>query len=87
MLLPFVLMFGVLYFLMIRPQQKKMKEQQAMLGALKHGDEVITQSGILGKVAGLTEKVVTLEVDNNVRIKLLKSQVAQIIKGQLPEAN
>src|SRR5690348_14829272 len=57
---PFLLMFGVLYFLVLRPQQKKVKEQQEMLSSLKHGDEIVTASGILGKVTGITEKVVTV---------------------------
>lgn len=83
MLLPMVLMFGIVYFLMIRPQQKKMKEQQSMIQALKDGDEVITTSGILGTVAGMTDKVVTVEVASNVKIKMLKSQISQVVKGHL----
>ena len=80
--LPFVLMFGVIYFLMIRPQQKKMKDQQEMMNALKQGDEVLTNSGILGKITGVTDKVVTVEVADDVRVKMLKSQISQVIKGQ-----
>ncbi len=86
MLVPFGVMFAIMYFLMIRPQQKKMKEQQELLAALKDGDEVLTQSGILGKVAGITDKVITLEVSSNVRVKMLKSQVTQVIKGPIQEA-
>jgi preprotein translocase subunit YajC len=85
MLLPFAAMFAVVYFLMIRPQQKKMKEQTEMLGQLKQGDEVITTSGILGTVRGLTEKVVTLEIADDVKIKILKSQVSQVVKGQIKD--
>ena len=85
MLLPFAAMFGVVYFLMIRPQQKKMKEQQDMLGQLKQGDEVVTTSGILGTITGITEKVATVEIAPNVRIKILKSQISQVVKGQLKE--
>jgi preprotein translocase subunit YajC len=85
MLVPFALMFGVIYFLMIRPQQKKMKEQQAMMSDLKSGDEILTSSGILGKVTGITEKVVTVEVADNVRVKMLKSQVSQVIKGNVKD--
>lgn len=85
MVAPFILMFGVFYFLMIRPQQKRMKEQQEMLASLKHGDEVLTSSGILGKVTGITEKVVTVEVADNVRVKMLKSQVSQVVKGQIKD--
>lgn len=82
---PFILMFVVLYFLVLRPQQKKIKEQQSMLSSLKHGDDVVTASGLLGKVTGITEKVVTLEVADNVRVKMLKSQVSQVVKGQLKD--
>ena len=83
MVLPFVLMFGVLYFLMIRPQQKKMREHQKLLSEIKKGDEVLTNSGFLGKVTGMTEKVVTLELATNVRVKMMKSQVSQVVKGQV----
>jgi preprotein translocase subunit YajC len=85
MLLPFAAMFGVVYFMMIRPQQKKMKEQQDMLGQLKQGDEVVTTSGILGTIRGLTEKVVTIEIDDDVKIKVLKSQVSQVVKGSFKD--
>ena len=78
---PMILMFAVVYFLMIRPQQKKMKEQQDMVSALKEGDEVVTQAGILGKITSVTEKVITLEVARDVRIKVVKSQVSQVLKG------
>ncbi len=81
MLLPFGLMFVVFYFLLIRPQQKKMKDQEKMVTALQKGDDVVTQSGILGKVYGLTDKVIDLEVAQNVRIKILRSQVATVLKG------
>ena len=85
MMVPFALMFGVIYFLMIRPQQKKMKEQQQMMSELKQGDEILTSSGFLGRVTGITEKVVTVEVADNVRVKMLKSQVSQVIKGQVKD--
>ena len=87
MLFPFAMMFGVIYFLMIRPQQKKAKEQKDMIGALKQGDEIITGSGILGTVTSITDKVVTVEVADNVRVKMLKSQVSQVVKGQLKDMN
>lgn len=79
MLVPFAMMFMVIYFLMIRPQQKKMKEQQAMLNALKAGDEVVTTSGMLGKVAGIQEKIVTIEVADRVQVRMLKSQISQVV--------
>jgi preprotein translocase subunit YajC len=82
---PMLLMFGVVYFLMIRPQQKKMKEQQSMLSQLKHGDEVVMTSGLIGKITGITDKVVTLEVDESVRVKMLKSQVSTVLKGPIQD--
>ncbi len=85
MLMPFALMFGVIYFLMIRPQQKKMKEHESMLGTLQHGDEVVTNSGMLGKVTGITDKVVTMEIAPDVRVKMMKSQVSQVLKGQVKD--
>lgn len=85
MLVPFALMFGVVYFLMIRPQQKKLKEHQDLLSKLEHGDEIVTSAGIIGKVTGITDKVVTLEIADNVRIKVMKSQVAQVVKGQIKD--
>ena len=81
MLLPFGLMFMVFYFLLIRPQQKKLKEHDKLVGGLQKGEEVITQSGIIGKIHGVTEKVLTLEVADNVRIRVLKSQIATVLKS------
>ena len=72
---PFVLIFLVMYFLMIRPQKKKMEEEQSFLSKLTHGDEVFTKSGILGKITSITEKVVTLEVENGAKMKVLKSHI------------
>ncbi len=66
----------VYYFIVNRPQQKRLKEHQDLLSALKRGDKVITNSGIFGEVTGVTEKFITLEVSDNVRIRILKSQIA-----------
>lgn len=85
MALPFLIMLGIMYFLMIRPQQKRMKEHQSLLSALKTGDEVITSAGILGTISGMSDKVVTLEVSKNVQLKVLKSQVNQVVKGQIKD--
>lgn len=75
-LIPFAFMMVVLYFLMIRPQARKQKAHLEFLQKLKRGDEVVTSSGILGTVEGLTDTFVTLEIAPNVRIKVLRSQVA-----------
>jgi preprotein translocase subunit YajC len=82
MLLPFALMFAVFYFLMIRPQQKKMKDHETLMTSLQKGEEVITQAGIFGKIHGIADKFITIEVDNNVKIKVLKSQIATVLRGE-----
>jgi preprotein translocase subunit YajC len=85
MALPFVVMLGVMYFLMIRPQQKRMKDHKNLMSELKNGDEVVTNSGIIGTIAGMSEKVVTLEVSKNVQLKILRSQVNQVVKGSIQD--
>lgn len=71
---PFVIIFIIFYFLMIRPQKKKLQEEQAMLNSLQKGDEIFTKSGIIGKIYGLTDKIITLEVEDGNKIKMLRSQ-------------
>lgn len=78
------LIFGVMYFLMIRPQQKKMKAHQAMVGALGKGDEITTNGGILGKIVSLDDSFVTVEIAQNVTIKLQRGAVANVLpKGTI----
>ncbi|MBI4963340.1 MAG: preprotein translocase subunit YajC [Desulfomonile tiedjei] len=74
--LPMVLILGVFYFLLIRPQQKKAKEHRELLQNLKKGDAVITQGGLYGKIAGLSEQVVTLEIADKVRVRVTRASVA-----------
>jgi len=81
MIVPMLLIFSVFYFLIIRPQSKRQKEHQSFLNALKRGDEVVTNSGILGRIEGLTDQFVTLEVADGVRIKMLRNQVAASSKA------
>lgn len=69
------IIFAIFYFLMIRPQQQKAKEHQAMLDALKKGDEVLTAGGIYGKIHSVTDQVVTLEIAQNVRIRVARSRI------------
>ncbi|MGH7772310.1 MAG: preprotein translocase subunit YajC [Candidatus Binatia bacterium] len=80
--IPLILVFVIFYLLLIRPQQKKAKEHREMLGKLKKNDEVMTGGGIYGKVVGLTDTVVTLEVAPNVRIRVHRAQVSTLIKGE-----
>ena len=74
--LPMLFVFGVMYFFMLRPQAKKQKEHQKLLSELKRGDEVVTSGGILGKIDGLTDSFVTLEVSPGVKIRVLRTQIA-----------
>lgn len=83
-MLPLVLMFVVLYFVMIRPQMKKAKEHKAMIEALTKGDEVATAGGILGKVTKLGDGFIDLEVANGVEVHLQRSAVVQVLpKGTI----
>ena len=85
MLVPYIAIFALLYFMVLRPQQKRAQEQKDLISALKEGDEVVTSSGFLGKVAGIADKVITLQLDDKVKVKLLKSQVAQVVKGPIKD--
>ncbi len=83
---PLVLIFVVFYFLLIRPQQQKAKEQRAMLANLKRNDEVITAGGLYGKIVALNDKVITLEIAPNVRVRVDRQQITALAKSQ-PEEN
>ncbi len=85
---PLVLIFGIMYFLMIRPQQKKMKEHRAMVEALRRGDQVVTQGGIYGKVTKVGEDgTVSVEIAKGVEITLVKTAVGQVVSKTEPAAN
>lgn len=81
-LLPLVLLFVVFYFLLIRPQQKKQKQQKAFLESLKKGDEVVTAGGLYGKITGITDTTVTLEIAEKIRVKVLRGSVVDLVKGE-----
>ena len=78
-ILPFILIFVIMYFMVIRPQQKRARDHQNMLGKLKRNDEVMTSGGIYGKVIDLKETVVTLEVAPNVRIRVHRPQISAVL--------
>ena len=83
-MLPLVLMFVVLYFVMIRPQMKRQKEHRAMVDALAKGDEVATTGGILGKVTGLSDGFVQVEISAGVTVQMQRSAVTQVLpKGSV----
>ncbi|MCX5798207.1 MAG: preprotein translocase subunit YajC [Proteobacteria bacterium] len=74
-LLPLVLLFVVFYFLLIRPQQKRAKQQKAYLESLKKGDRVLTSGGLYGTITGITDNEVTLEIAEKVRVKVAKNAI------------
>lgn len=74
-LLFFGALFAIMYFVLIRPQQKQAKDQQTMIASLKKGDEVVTQGGMLGKIFSVADKVVTLEVSPGTKLRVLKSSI------------
>ena len=83
-MLPLVLMFVVLYFVMIRPQMRKQKEAKAMIDALAKGDEVVTVGGMLGKVTKLTDNSLSLEVASGVEVQIQRNAVVQVLpKGSI----
>ena len=82
--LPIILMFVVLYFLMIRPQQKKAKEHKALLEGLGKGDEVVTASGMVGRITKVGDEFVTVEIADKVEIQVQKPAIALVLpKGTL----
>ncbi|MDE2370318.1 MAG: preprotein translocase subunit YajC [Burkholderiales bacterium] len=78
-LLPLVLMFVVLYFIMIRPQMKKQKEHKAMIDALAKGDEVVVGGGVIGRIAKIGETFVHVEVANGVELQVQRAAVVQVL--------
>ena len=81
----FIAIFAIFYFLLIRPQQKKLKEHQAMVEALRRGDQVVTQGGILGKVHKVKDDdEVEVEIAEGVRVKVVKATIAQVVSKTEP---
>ena len=83
-LLPFLLIILVFYFLILRPQQKRQKERQKLLGSIKKGDKVITSGGMHGVIEGLDDKTVLMKIADNTKVKVERSAVTTII-GLMPE--
>lgn len=84
-LLPLVLIFFIMYFLLIRPQSKKMKEQRAMIAALRRGDQVLTQGGIFGKVTKVgDDNTAEVEIADGVKVKVLKHTIAAVLNKTEP---
>lgn len=76
-----VLMFGIFYFLLIRPQQKRAREHKQLVESLKVGDQVVTAGGIHGKVAGLQDEIVSLEIATGIKIKINRSSIVTVARS------
>jgi preprotein translocase subunit YajC len=79
--IPLILMFVIFYFLLIRPQQKKTKEHREMINNLRKGDRIITAGGIYGRITGIDDTTVTLEIADKVRIKLARQNVGALLQA------
>lgn len=86
-IMPLVLVFAIMYFILIRPQQKKAKEHKAMVDALRRGDQVVTAGGIMGKVSKVAEDgVVEIEIAEGVKVKVVRGTITQIVSKTEPVA-
>ena len=82
---PLILIFAIMYFLLIRPQQKKVKEHQAMVSALRRGDQVVTQGGILGKVVKVKDDgELELEIADGVKVRVIQNTIATVVSKTEP---
>ena len=83
--IPLILIFAIMYFLLIRPQQKKVKEHQAMVAALRRGDQVVTQGGLIGKVSKVKDdQEVELEIADGVKVRVVRNTIAQVLNKTEP---
>ena len=83
---PLILIFVIMYFLILRPQQKRMKEQRNMIAELKRGDQVVTQGGIIGKITDVKDDEVTVEIAQGVKIRVVRATIAQVVNQPKPTA-
>ena len=84
--IPLILIFAIMYFLMIRPQQKRVKQHKEMVAALKKGDQVVTQGGIIGKVASVRDEELEVEIATGVRVRVVRGTVSQVLSRTEPVA-
>lgn len=84
-IIPFILIFAIMYFLLIRPQQQKLKQHQQMVNNLRRGDLVITQGGVIGKVSKVKDdNEIEVEIAEGVKVRIVKSTVAQVVSKTEP---
>jgi len=84
--IPLILIFAIMYFLLIRPQQKKMKQHQNMVSALRRGDQVVTQGGLIGKVVKVKEggNEIEVEIAEGVKVRVVQNTIAQVLNKTEP---
>lgn len=83
--IPLILIFAIMYFLLIRPQQQKLKQHQAMVAALRRGDQVVTQGGLIGKVSKVKDETeVEVELAEGVKVRVVRSTIAQVLNKTEP---
>jgi preprotein translocase subunit YajC len=85
-LIPIMLMLGVMWFFLIRPQQKKQKEHREMINNLKKGDRIVTSGGLYGRITGMTDTTLTLEIADKVRVKVSRSHIGGLAQSAAPQA-
>jgi preprotein translocase subunit YajC len=83
---PLIAIFAIFYFLVLRPQSKKAKDHQKMLSELKKGDDVVTQGGIIGRITGIKDSEMTLQVQEGVRLRVLRSSITGVYTPAAPKA-
>lgn len=84
--IPLILIFVIMYFLILRPQQKRMKDHRNMVSELKRGDQVVTQGGLIGKVTDVKDDELTVEIAQGVKVRVVRATIAQVVTQPKPTA-
>ena len=84
--IPLILIFVIMYFLILRPQQKRMKDHRNMVAELKRGDQVVTQGGLIGKVTDVKDDELTVEIAQGVKVRVVRATIAQVVTQPKPTA-
>ena len=84
--IPLILIFVIMYFLILRPQQKRMKDHRNMVSELKRGDQVVTQGGLIGKVTDVKDEELTVEIAQGVKVRVVRATIAQVVTQPKPTA-
>lgn len=83
--IPLILIMGIMYFFLFRPQQQRMKEHQAMVAALRRGDQIVTQGGLIGKVSKVKDdKEVEVEIADGVKVRVVRATISQVLNKTEP---